>query len=108
LKLSDETLQDFEENFITILMHGTEENIKTYLPEVLKTIEKYNYTDQFNSSIPAITFGLLKQYKKIGAEHFEFIENYLAETFKDYEPMIVPLHFLNIGIRHLKKKEKNV
>ena len=38
----------------------------------------------------------------------EIIETILNETFKENESMIVPLKFLNIGIRHLKKNEKNV
>jgi hypothetical protein len=38
---------------------------------------------------------------------FEFIENYLKQKFQDIDEMIMPLKYLNIGIRHLKKHEKN-
>ncbi len=32
----------------------------------------------------------------------------LTEKFKDDEEMIVPLKYLDMGIMHLKKNEKNV
>ncbi len=64
--------------------------------------------DRFYSSMIHTIFKLLRRHKQIETERLEFIENYLTEKFKDNESMITPLKFLNIGIRHLKKNEKNV
>ncbi len=107
VKLTNQLIQTFEENLTTLFIYASQENISAYLTEALTLIEKYGYTDQFYKSIPETIFDILKEHDKIKIERFEFIEGYLNNKFKEDESMIIPLKFLNIGIRHLKKKEKN-
>ncbi|MBA3016944.1 MAG: tetratricopeptide repeat protein [Proteobacteria bacterium] len=107
INLTDQTIQNFEENTITLFIHVYRESIPFYLNEALALVEKYSFTDQFYKSIPETIFGILKQHDRIETVRFEFIETYLSDKFKDNELLIVPLKFLNIGIRHLKKNEKN-
>ena len=107
LKISDELIEPFEENYSTLYMHASKNNIEQYFEESLKLIEINMYSDQFYASIPGTIFELLRQHEKINTERFEFIEQFLKEKFKENEEMIMPLHFLNVGIRHFKKKEKN-
>jgi|GEM_PF-1407593 len=101
-------IQSLEENLSTLLIRGSQENISRYLKEALLLIEKYDYSEQFFKAIPQSIFEILIQHEEIEMKRFEFIETILNETFKENESMIVPLKFLNIGIRHLKKNEKNV
>ena len=107
MNLTDQTIQNFEENSIALFIHMYSESIPFYFNEALALVEKYSFTDQFYKSIPETIFGILKQHDKIETVRFEFIETYLRDKFKDNELLIVPLKFLNIGIRHLKKNEKN-
>ncbi len=105
--LTDQTIQNFEENNTTLFIHVYRESIPFYLNKALALVEKYSFIDQFYKSIPETIFGILKQHDKIETVRFEFIETYLRDKFKDNELFIVPLKFLNIGYRHLKKNEKN-
>ena len=107
MNLTDQTIQNFEENSIALFIHVYRKSIPFYLNEALALVEKYSFTDQFYKSIPETIFGTLKQHDRIETVRFEFIETYLSDKFKDNELLIVPLKFLNIGIRHLKKNEKN-
>jgi tetratricopeptide (TPR) repeat protein len=107
INLTDQIIQNFEENSIALFIHVYRESIPFYLNEALALVEKYSFTDQFYKSIPETIFGILKQHDKIDTARFEFIETYLGDKFKDNELLIVPLKFLNVGIRHLKKNEKN-
>ena len=107
INLTDELIQAFEENYSTLYMYVSTNNIESYFDESLKLIEKNNYSDQFYASIPGSIFELLRQHEKINNGRFEIIEQFLNEKFKENEEMIMPLHFLNVGIRHFKKKEKN-
>jgi hypothetical protein len=107
-KLVDELIQSFEENLTITFISASPGNIAVFLNETLVLIEEYHYTEQFYKSIPNTIFETLKQHQKIDIGRFEFIERYLNDKFSGIEAMIIPLKFLNIGIRHLKKQEKNV
>jgi len=107
VKLPDSITQSLEENYTSLFIHGSKENVSTYLRESLLLIEKYGYTEHLFKALPQVIFNLLIQHEKIESNRFEWIENLLDETFKDNPSMSVALKFLNIGIRHLKKKEKN-
>ncbi len=107
-KLTDELIEYFEENFIAVFVYTSLENIAIFINEALVLIEEYHYTEQFYQSIPNAIFETLKQHQKIDAGRFEFIEKYLNDKFSGIDAMIIPLKFLNIGIRYLKKREKNV
>jgi DNA-binding MarR family transcriptional regulator len=100
--------KNLAENLTFLFIHGSKENISNYLKEAIVLIRKYDYSEQFFQAIPQSIFEILIQHEEIEIKRFEFIENMLNETFKQNESMIVPLKFLNIGIRHLKKNEKNV
>jgi DNA-binding transcriptional ArsR family regulator len=97
-------IRNFEEILINLFNWGSQENIKTYLNEILAFTD---YTGQFFKALTQAIFEILTQHEEIEMKRFEWIENSLKATFKDEKSMIVPLKFLNIGIRHLKKKEKN-
>ncbi|NIM17077.1 MAG: hypothetical protein GTO45_34175 [Candidatus Aminicenantes bacterium] len=105
--IKNEIIQNFEESLNVLLIHTSKENISTYLRESLSLIEKYGYVEYFYKALPQAIFNLLIDYGKIEINRFEFVESILNEIFKENPSMIVPLKFLNIGIRHLKKKEKN-
>jgi hypothetical protein len=105
--IKDEIILSFERNLTTLFIHASKENISTYLRESLPLIEKYGYVEYFYKAIPQAIFNLLIEYETIEINRFEFVESILNEIFKENPSMIVPLKFLNIGIRHLKKKEKN-
>jgi DNA-binding MarR family transcriptional regulator len=100
-------LKHFEENLTTLFIHGSKDNISRYLREAFGLIEKYNYREQFFKAMPQAIFEILIQHDEIETKRFEWIETILNETFKDNQDMVVALQFLNIGIRHLKKNEKN-
>jgi hypothetical protein len=100
--------KNLEENLSTLFILGSKENVSNYLKEAIVLIRKYDYSEQFFKAIPQAIFDILIQHEEIEMKRFEFIETILRETFKENESMIVPLKFLNIGIRHLKKNEKNV
>jgi tetratricopeptide (TPR) repeat protein len=108
IKVSDEIIQVFEENVTTLLITCSTQNISNYLSKALTLIEKNTYIEQFYKSIPATIFVILKEHKNIDNERMAFIENLLNEVLKEKEEMSIPLKLFNIGIRHLKKKEKNV
>jgi hypothetical protein len=74
---------------------------------VIELIEKHKFNDQFFKAFPHAIFNILIHHEEIEEKRFEFIETILNQTFKENTAMILPLKFLNIGIRHLKKKEKN-
>lgn len=97
-------IRNFEETLINLFNWGSQENITTYLNEILAFTD---YTGQFFKALTQAIFEILTQHEEIELKRFEWIENSLKATFKDEKSMIVPLKFLNIGIRHLKKKEKN-
>ncbi|UCH92966.1 MAG: hypothetical protein JSV88_22100 [Candidatus Aminicenantes bacterium] len=96
--------QSFEESLINLFNWSSQENIATYLNE---TSALTDYTGQFFKALSQAIFEILVQHEEIELKRFEWIENTLSEVFKEEKSMIVPLKFLNIGIRHLKKKEKN-
>jgi hypothetical protein len=106
-KFTNELIVGFEENHTTLFIHSSQQNIPLYLNKAILLIEEHNYTDQFLKSITGTIFNILRLHDKIKENQFEFIEEYLKDKFKENEPMIMPLKFLNVGIRHLKKKEKN-
>ena len=81
------------------------EVLKQYVPMEL---ERYNHKEEFLKSIPDAIFEFLKMHESIDINRFEEAESILTGIFQDEKEMMVPLKFLNIGIRHLKKKEKNV
>jgi Tfp pilus assembly protein PilF/DNA-binding MarR family transcriptional regulator len=107
INLYSQIIQNLEENFITLFFNGTRENISTYIHESFALIEKSGYTGQFFKAIPQAIFAILIQHEELDLKRFDWIEVSLKETFKDEKSIIVPLKFLNIGIRHLKKREKN-
>jgi tetratricopeptide (TPR) repeat protein len=108
-KFDDSYLQVFwAMNHAKIFMRGATDNISMYLRQSLSLVEKFNYKNEFLESIPIAIFGLLKEHESMEVSRLEGIENILTEIFQDEKDMIVPLKFLNIGIRHLKRKEKNV
>jgi ribosomal protein L18E len=107
LERPDGVVQSFEENFTTLFMHASQENIEYYLKEAINKISKFKLADQFNKSISQSIFEILKQHADIELRRFEFIETCLNDMFKENESMIIPLKFLDIGIGHLIKKEKN-
>ncbi len=83
---------------------GKELDLNGVLPENLDAyLEKTTV-----KALPQAIFNTLIQHETIETKRFEFIESILNETFNENESMIIPLKFLDIGIRHLKKKEKNV
>ena len=106
-KLTNELIEGFEENHTALYIHASQQNIPLYLNKAIMLIEEHNYTDQFFKSITGTIFKILRLHDKIKENQFEFIEGYLSDKFKENEAMIMPLKFLNVGIRHLKKKEKN-
>ncbi|MCP4135305.1 MAG: hypothetical protein GY754_30330 [bacterium] len=61
-----------------------------------------------DTSIIMSIFEILRRHNSFQPEQLEIVKKMLTEKFKDDEEMIVPLKFLDIGIRHLKKNEKNV
>jgi tetratricopeptide (TPR) repeat protein len=95
-------------NLTTIFIQGTMDNISRYLYKSLFLVEKFNYKNEFLESIIDVIFGLLKEHESLELSWLEGLETLLTEIFQDEKDMMVPLKFLNIGIRHLKKKEKNV
>ncbi len=107
IKLPWPVIQNFQENYTTLFIHGSKKNISTYLRESLLLIERYGYIEELFKALPHVLFKLLSQHEKIESNRFEWIEILLNETFKDNPAMTTALKFLNIGIRHLKKKEKN-
>jgi len=107
-KNNDLIIQSFEEELTTLFIHGSHQNISLYLKEVLELIGTYKCSDQFFKAVPQSLFEILVQHEKIDTQRFEFIQAILTEMFKENESMIMPLKFLDIGIRHLKKKERNV
>lgn len=107
-KFINEIIEDLEKNFVTVFIHTSLQIIENFLNEFFVIVEEYHYTDQLYKSIPNAIFELLIQHQRVETERFEFIEKYLNDKFKEIEAMVIPLKFLNIGIRHLKKNEKNV
>ena len=107
-KLINELIEGFGENLTMLFIFASEKNIVKYLQDALILIKKYNYLDQFYKSNPSTIFAILREYNSIETEKFDFIFEYLNKQFKDVESMIVPLKFLDIGIRYLKRKEKIV
>jgi DNA-binding transcriptional ArsR family regulator len=97
-------IKNFEETLINLFNCGAQENITTYLKEISTVTD---YTGQFFKALSQAIFEILVQHEEIELKRFEWIENSLTEVFKEEKSMIMPLKFLNIGIRHLKKKEKN-
>jgi hypothetical protein len=108
IELTNKAVINFERSHISLFVYGAEQNISRYLDQAVELIEKHGFMEEFWKSVPNTVFEVLRQHEKIETRKFEWIERYLEEKFKDAEAMIVPLKFLNIGIRHLKKKEKNV
>ena len=51
LKLSDEIIESIEENFTTLFINVSLENMPIFLDDAMKLIEKYGYFDQFYKSI---------------------------------------------------------
>jgi tetratricopeptide (TPR) repeat protein len=98
----------YESLLSNLLLRSNENTITTFLNNVLKLIEKHNLIELFYKATPQIFFNLLIYHDKVDINRFLFAQSIFKETFKDEPAMIVPLKFLNIGIRHLKKKEKNV
>lgn len=82
--------------------------INTVFNEILKITENYKIQNLFLKSISEVIFTLLRTHNIIELNRFKLIENYLNEKFKNFDLLKTPLKFLNIGIRHLKKNEKNV
>jgi hypothetical protein len=107
IDLIDLIVEIFEDILTSLFIHGYRDNISTSLTNLQALIESQNYIDPFFKAMPHAIFNILIQHEKIETNRFEFIETILNETFKENDSMIVPLKFLNIGIRHLKKKEKN-
>ena len=97
-------IRSFEESLINFFNWGTPGNITAYLTEISALT---GYTGQFFKALTQAIFEILIRHEETETKRFEWIENSLKETFKEEKSMIVPLKFLNIGIRHLKKKEKN-
>jgi nucleoside-triphosphatase THEP1 len=97
-------IRNFEETLINLFNWGSQENITAYLNEISTFTD---YTGQFFKALSQAIFEILIQNEEIELKRFEWIENSLSEVFKEEKSMIMPLKFLNIGIRHLKKKEKN-
>lgn len=107
-KLSQEIIQCFEEIITTLFIHASQANISRFLDQAIPIIENYNYTEQFFTSIPPALFHLLIQHEEIELKRFEWIEDALNNLSEKHPSLIVPVKFLNIGIRQLKKNEKNV
>jgi hypothetical protein len=97
-------IRSLEESLINIFNWGRQKDIMTYSNEISALTD---YSGHFFKALTQAIFEILTRHEEIELKRFEWIENSLKETFKDEKTMIVPLKFLNIGIRHLKKKEKN-
>lgn len=107
INLTDIIIENFDENLTTLFIHGSKNNISRYLHEAFSLIKKYNYKEQFFKAMPQAIFRILIQHEEIEMNRFAWIESILNEMFYDHQEMVVALKFLNIGIRHLKKNEKN-
>ena len=107
-KLLNEIIPNFEEIITTLFIHANKNNISQFMNEAIKATEKYNYFEQLIKAIPLALFTLLINYNEIELIRFEWIENIIKELSEIHTSLIMPLKFLNIGIRHLKKNEKNV
>jgi hypothetical protein len=97
-------IRSFEESLINIFNWGRQKDIMIYSNEISALT---GYSGHFYKALTQAIFEILTQHEEIELKRFEWIESSLKETFKDEKSMMVPLKFLNIGIRHLKKKEKN-
>ncbi len=107
LKLTNELIEGFEENIGTLLMFASAPDVLKYFKEASILINKYDYTDIFMRSFPSSVFELLKEHQSIDIKRFQFIANCLSQSFPKVKSMIMPLKFLDIGVRHLKMSEKN-
>jgi hypothetical protein len=81
--------------------------MKQFLDYTISTLEKKNMKGLFYKAIPSVIFNLLKKYESISLIRFELILNLLKENFQYASEMEIPIKYLEIGIQHLVKKEKN-
>lgn len=95
-------------NLFHSFKHETRENIAKHLRDLVTLTVRNNYNHQFREALSLTIFDMLIRHDIVEVARFQWVEEALKDVFKDEPVMVFPLKFLDIGIRHLKKKEKNV
>jgi tetratricopeptide (TPR) repeat protein len=91
-----------------LLLNSDAMVIKEFLDYALKEFKKRNLMSYIYKAIPNTIFNLLKEYQLIPPPRFELLQQILVDNFSDASEMKIPLKYLDVGIRYLIKKEKNV
>ncbi|MCP4220346.1 MAG: hypothetical protein GY765_37290 [bacterium] len=108
VKLADLMIRTFETNLTPLLMFSPRRRVIDYLETIVVLIRENGYTDYFFKALARAVFNILKRHHDVDTRRFRFIIATIAEVFQEYNEALLPLRFLDIGVRHFKEKEKNV
>lgn len=82
------------------------ETAKSYLKFLIKILNEKNLLPELWKAFPKAIFTMLINIEDYPQPRLTELNTYLQETFKPYKEMVIPLLYLDIGIRYLKKGEE--
>ena len=80
--------------------------MKEYFQYFIKELEEKKLLTELWKIFPNVIFNLLINIEDYSKDRITQINTYLQDKFKEYPEMTIPLLYLRIGIRYLKKGDK--
>lgn len=97
----------FEEDVLPPLLKNTDLKIvKEYLDYVLTTLQQKALLPELWKAFPKAVFNLLIHIEDYKEAHLDGLYELLKTEFSSFKEMTIPLLYLDIGIRYLKKGNK--
>ena len=110
LKLQDENynlLSFIEEDNLSPLFKSLDMEFgKKFLKFVVKELKKWELLGELWKAFPLSIFKSLVNVEDYSQERLQMLYQYLKEEFKGVKEMIIPLLYLDVGIRYLKDNEE--
>lgn len=93
-------------NLLPLFKYVPFENIKIYLHFLMEILKEKELLPEFWNAFTPAFFNVLINIEDYSENRLDQLNTYLQETFKPYKEMVIPLLYLDIGIRYLKKGEE--
>jgi len=95
-----------EDNLNPLLKTTNLEIAKSYFQFLIKNLEEKQLLQELWKAFPKAIFNMLINIEDYPQDRLTQLNTYLQETFKPYKEMVIPLLYLDIGIRYLKKGDE--
>jgi len=94
------------DNLRPLIKYSNFHTLKKYLNFLINFLDEKQFLSKLWKAFPKAIFNLLINIEDYSENRLSQLNTYLQEIFKSHKEMVIPLLYLDIGIRYLKKGEK--